>query len=89
MGKTYKDKANHFMHHMKPANDFTMKKSKYKYEKTDVPDDIKDMVQTLEYSYAGSRHGNHRKMYAKMKVDENHSQRMKDKQNFRKELKEE
>lgn len=39
-----------------------------KYKQEDIPDDVKEMVKTLEYNGAGDRHGNHRKMLAKTKV---------------------
>ena len=90
MGKTYKDKANHFAHHLSHGeqDQYYAKRNKLKYHESDIPEDVKEMVKILDYHGAGNRHGNHRKMYSKMKVDENHSQKMQDKQKFRKELNE-
>lgn len=88
MGKTFKDKANHFAHHLKHSEEedkYYAKKNKLKYTEADIPDDVKDMIP----HNTSERYGNHRKMYAKMKVDERHSQKAKDKEQFRKDLRDE
>lgn len=48
MSRSYKDKANHFLHHKVSGFPFASKKAKHKYSKDDVPNDIKELVQILE-----------------------------------------
>lgn len=89
MGKTYKDKANHFKHHLSHGelDENYAKRNKLKYNQQDIPDDVKNKVKELEYNYgAGDRHGNHRKMYAKMKVSDRRLERKKENREFEKEL---
>ena len=55
----------------------------------DIPNDVKEMVKTLEYNYAGNRHGNHRKMLAKTKVTERRLERKRENREFQKRVNEE
>lgn len=71
MSKTFKDKANHFKHHLMSE----IKNNKAKYEEKDIPKDVKELVKTLSYNYAGLRYGNHRKMLSKLKTAERRIQR--------------
>ena len=82
-----KDKANHFLHHQKPKSDLYMKKSKQKYDRSDIPAEVKELVELMGDHCKGYRYGNHRKMYAKLKVSERRGERVKGKEEFRKELK--
>ncbi len=67
MSKTLKDKANHFLHHLKTNNIYFTEKSKYKYEKEDVPADILKKLQELSLNNKAIRHGNNRKYFAALK----------------------
>lgn len=91
MSKTFKDKANHFKHHLShgEADVFYAKRNKLKYKQEDIPDDVKEMVKTLEYNGAGDRHGNHRKMLAKTKVTERRIERKRENREFQKRVNEE
>ena len=86
MGKTYKDKANYYKHHLEQDVNM-MQKSKYKISKEDIPEDIKYLVNKIQYNYDSSlRHGNNRKHYAKMKVSDRREDRNKDKVQVRQEV---
>lgn len=90
MGKTYKDKANHFKHHLSHGEDdmYYAKRNKLKYKQEDIPEDIKNKVAELEYNHgSGDRYGNNRQMYAKMKVSDRRIERKKENTQFQKDLK--
>lgn len=73
MGKTFKDKANHFSHHLKLDPDLPKvygEKAKARYMRDEVPADVKELVEILEAKWAGCRYGNHRKMMAREKVQD-------------------
>lgn len=86
MSKTIKDKANYFKHHLE--QDYPMaQKSKFKIKKSDIPEDIKPMLDKLNYSYKNAlRHGNNRKYYADVKVQERREERNKGKELVRNEV---
>lgn len=80
MGKTFKDKANYYVHHLEHDNPYALKKEKHRIAQADIPNDVKPMVEKLQYNYnAGLRHGNNRKMYSDMKVVERRHKRAQDK----------
>ena len=91
MSKTFKDKANHFKNHLSHGESdvFYAKRNKLKYTQEDIPDDVKEMVKTLEYNGAGDCHGNHRKMLAKTKVTERRIERKRENREFQKRVNEE
>lgn len=83
MSKSLRDKANHFAHNLKTDNKFSGKENKQKYNKEDIPNDVKDLI-AFNTSY---RYGNKRKVEAQMKADERKVRRSKDKQELRNDLK--
>ena len=90
MSKTIKDQANYFKHHLERGDDNFVKKSKFKISPAAVPEELKPMVDKLNYSYnTALRHGNNRNMYAKAKVLDRRNQRNQDKAVLRMILKDE
>jgi hypothetical protein len=90
MGKTIKDKANYFAHHMAHDNPFYIQKpGKHKIPADEIPKDLKPMIDKLNYGYNnGLRHGNNRNMYSEAKVIDRRAKRAQDKVETRKELQE-
>jgi hypothetical protein len=86
MSKTYKDKANHFVHKLLPKSSMYMLKSKLKYTPEDIPADVKDLATLLETSYKGLRHGNNRKYEADLKLEARRKVRLLDKKEVKKEI---
>jgi hypothetical protein len=86
MSKTYKDKANHFVHKLLPKSPMYMLKSKLKYTPEDIPADVKDLANLLETSYKGLRHGNNRKYEADLKLEARKKVRLLDKREVKKEI---
>ena len=87
MSKTYKDKANHFVHKLLPESSMYMMKSKYKYTKEDIPADVKDLADILEVNYsAGFRYGNNRQYEANRKLEARKKVRLLDKREVKKEI---
>lgn len=87
MGKTYKDKANYYLHHQEYDSPYAIKKEKHKIAREDIPSNIMPMVEKLEYNYgSANRHGNNRKMYSDMKVIDRRHKRAKDKNDLKEEI---
>jgi hypothetical protein len=87
MGKTVKDKANYYSHHLAHDNPFYINKpGKHKIPANEIPNCLKPMIDKLSYGCSGLRHGNNRNMYSEAKVIERRAKRAKEKNETRKEI---
>lgn len=81
MSKTLRNRVNYFARHLKLPPNY-MVKNRHIYEKEELPEDVKNLVDLTN----AHRYGNKRKMRAKKKVHDRKTERAKGKEEFRNEL---
>lgn len=78
MSKTLKNRVNYFARHLKLPDNY-MKRSVHIYDREELPQDVKNLVDLTN----AHRYGFKRKMCAKKKVQDRKAKRAKDKEEFR------